>query len=284
MSYEGVGYGLPVSIENLALVRNNALATETPDTWDEVIAAGQALVAAGTATYPVLIPSGADSDPYHLYPLQSSYGAPLFGLNADGSYNPDDLLIGSEGGNAFAAKLVEWGASGVLNTNIDGDIARDEFVAGTSPFMITGPWNLPAFAEGGLDYEVGPIPQAGPDESTPFVGVQGFFVSSKSTNALAANEFVVNYLGSEDVQLALFEAGGRPPALTSAFDIAAAEDDIRAFGEYGAQGVPMPNIPAMNAVWDYLGATQAALVNGTAGDPTTAWQNMTAQIQAGIDG
>ncbi|MBW9121454.1 maltose ABC transporter substrate-binding protein [Microbacterium trichothecenolyticum] len=283
MSYEGTTYGLPVSVENIALVRNTALADSTPATWDELIAAGQAVVASGAAQYPVLVPSGPESDPYHLYPLQTSYGAPLFGTNPDGSYNPDDLLIGGPGGEQFAQKLVEWGQEGVLNTNITNEIARDEFAAGKSPYMLSGPWNLPAFKDGGIDYAIEPIPQAGPEAGTPFVGVQGFFVSAKSDNALAANEFVVNYLGTEDVQLALYKAGGRPPAMTSAFEIASAEDpDVGAYGEVALTGVPMPAIPEMGAVWNYWGATEAALVNNTAGDPATAWQTMADRIAADI--
>ncbi|REJ04143.1 maltose ABC transporter substrate-binding protein [Microbacterium bovistercoris] len=286
MSYEGVTYGLPVSLENIALVRNTALADSTPASWDELIAAGQAVVASGAAQYPVLVQSDpVDSDPYHLYPIQASYGAPLFGISEDGSYDPDQLLIGAEGGNDFAAKLVEWGANGVINTSITGDIARDEFAAGKSPYMLSGPWNLPAFQEAGIDYAIEAIPQAGPEAPTPFVGVQGFFVSSESDNALAANEFVVNYLGSEEAQLALYEAGGRPPARISAFEIAAADNpDVGAFGEVGLTGVPMPAIPEMGAVWDNWGSTQSALVNGTAGDPTEAWQAMAGRIQAAIDG
>jgi arabinogalactan oligomer/maltooligosaccharide transport system substrate-binding protein len=274
-----------VSLENVALLRNTALADSTPGTWDELVAVGQAAVAAGTAQYPVIIPSGPESDPYHLYPLQTSFGAPLFGLSDDGSYNPDDLLLGSAGGDAFAAALVKWGAEGVLNTNITGDIARDEFAAGKSPFMISGPWNLPAFQEAGIEYAIEAIPAAGPETPTPFVGVQGFFVSAKSENPLAANEFVVNYLGTEEMQLALYEAGGRPPALTAAFETASAENpDVGAYGEVGLTGVPMPNIPEMGAVWNYWGATEAALVNNTAGDPAAAWQTMAGRIQADIAG
>jgi arabinogalactan oligomer/maltooligosaccharide transport system substrate-binding protein len=283
MSYEGTTYGLPVSVENIALVRNTALAESTPATWDELIAAGQAVVASGAAQYPVLVPSGPESDPYHLYPLQTSYGAPLFGTNPDGSYDPDDLLLGSPGGDDFALMLVVWGLEGVLNTNTTTAIARDESAAGKSPYMLSGPWNLPAFKEGGIDYAIEPIPQAGPEAPTPFVGVQGFFVSAKSENALAANEFVVNYLGTEDVQLALYKAGGRPPAMTSAFEIASADDpDVGAYGEVGLTGVPMPAIPEMGAVWNYWGATEAALVNNTAGDPATAWQTMADRIAADI--
>lgn len=283
LTYDGTTYGLPVSIENIALVRNKALATSTPATWDELVSEGQRIVATGAAQYPVIIPSGPESDPYHLYPLQSSYGAPLFGVDDEGGFDPQQLLIGNPGGEEFAAKLVEWGAEGVLNTNVTGDIARDEFAAGKSPYMLSGPWNLPAFKEGGIDYAIEPIPQAGTEKPTPFVGVQGFFVSAKSENPLAANEFVVNYLGTEEVQLALYEAGGRPPALTSAFEIASKENpDVGAYGEIGKTGIPMPAIPEMGAVWNYWGATEAALVNNTAGDPAAAWATMAQRIAADI--
>ena len=38
----------------------------------------------------MLIQQGADvGDPYHLYPLQTSFGAPVFEQTADGSYTDD---------------------------------------------------------------------------------------------------------------------------------------------------------------------------------------------------
>ena len=139
MSYEGKTYGVPYSIENIALVRNTALAQTAPATFDEMVAAGQA---AGTE-FPFLIPVGPESDPYHLYPFQTSFGAPVFGTNADGSYNPEELSIGNAGGEAYAAWLAEQGAAGTLSVNLTSDIAKEKFNAGASPFFITGPWNVP---------------------------------------------------------------------------------------------------------------------------------------------
>lgn len=284
MSYDGLQYGLPVSIENVALIRNTDLDPESHATFDEMIAAGQAIVAAGRAEFPFIVQVGANADPYHMYPIQSSFGAPVFGLNADGSYNPEDLQLANAGGNAFAAKLAEWGASGLLNTSVDGDIAIENFVNGKSPYIITGPWNIERIKEAGISYSIEQVPSAGGSPSTPFVGVQGFFVSSQSENALLANKFVVEYLGSEDVQTAIFEAGGRAPALKTAFEAAQSNPDVAAFGEVGAAGVPQPSIPAMGQVWGDWGATEAALIAGTAGDPTAAWQAMAESIKAKIAG
>ncbi|HEY8590790.1 MAG TPA: maltose ABC transporter substrate-binding protein [Naasia sp.] len=284
MSYEGQTYGLPYSVENIALLRNTDLAPTAPATFDEAIATGQAAVASGAAVYPFLVGlDPAASDPYHLYPLQASMGAPVFGLDAEGTYDASKLELGNPGGEAFAQKLAEWGAAGVLNTNISGDIAKEEFNAGKSPYFLTGPWNVPSAAEAGINYSIDPIPATGPEVATPFVGVQGFFISSESENKLAANEFLVNYVGTEEVQTALYEVGGRAPALLSAFEAAQSDPDVAAFGAVGAEGVPMPNVPAMDAVWADWGAAQVAIINNQ-GDPVELWRAMVASIQEKIAG
>jgi arabinogalactan oligomer/maltooligosaccharide transport system substrate-binding protein len=275
MSYDGKTYGLPYAIENIALLRNTALAAEAPTDYDDMVTDGKA---AGTE-FPFLVQVGPESDPYHLYPFQTSFGAPVFGTNADGSYNPEDLQVGE--GTEFAAWLAEQGAAGLLSTSITGDIAKEKFNSGASPYFITGPWNVGPAQEAGIDVAVDPIPSAGGEVAQPFVGVQGFFVSAKSKNTLAANEFLTNFIGTEEVQTALFEKGQRPPALTASFEKAAADPIVAAFGEVGANGVPQPSIPQMGKVWQFWGVTEAAIIDGD-GDPTTLWDKMTADIQAAI--
>lgn len=285
MSYEGTVYGVPYSIENVALLRNADLVPDAAASFDDVIANGQAFVNGEAEKYPFLVGLSPDQgDPYHLYPLQTSFGAPVFGLDGDGAYDPTNLTLGNEGGLAFAAKLKEWGASGVLNANIDGDKAKEFFLAGKSPYYITGPWNLPDIKASGMNYAIDELPSAGGEAAQPFIGVNGFFLSSKSTNALAATQFIVNYLSSEAVQTALYEIGGRPPALTAAYEAAAANDaDVAAFGAIGQNGVPMPAIPAMGSVWADWGNAELTLIKGE-GDPAEVWSTAVANIEAKIAG
>lgn len=279
MTYDGDVYGVPYSIENVALVRNVDLVAEPVATFDEVIANGRA---AGTE-YPFLVGlSPEQGDPYHLYPLQTSFGSQVFAQNPDGSYDPSQLVLGDAAGVEFATALKQWGAEGILNANIDGDKAREFFVAGQSPYYLTGPWNIPAIAEAGINYAIDPLPSAGGEEARPFVGVNGFFLSSKSTNALAATDFIVNYLSAEDAQMSLFEVGGRPPALLAAYETAAAEDpDVEAFGKIGQTGAPMPAIPEMGAVWSDWGNAELQLIKGE-GDPQQVWETAARNIQSKI--
>lgn len=279
-SYDGQLYGVPYAIENIGLMRNTDLVAEAPTDFNDMIAKGKA---AGTQ-YAFLV--GLDpeqADPYHLYPFQTSFGAPVFGTNSDGGYDASDLQIGNDGGKKFAAWLGEQGKAGILNTNITGDLAKENFLAGKSPFFLTGPWNAPAATEKGLKIAIDPIPSAGGQEAQPFAGVQGFFLSAESKNKLAANEFLLNYVGSEKVQTALYKVGGRAPALTAAYDAAVKSDPITAgFGKVGEKAVPMPSIPEMGAVWQYWGVTETALINNKGGDPAALWDNMAADIQGAI--
>lgn len=278
VSYDGKTYGLPYAIENIAILRNTALADSTPATFDEMIAKGRA---AGTE-YPFVV--GLDpqaADPYHLYPFQTSFGNSVFARNADGSYDPSQLTIGDEAGQQFAGWLTAQGDTGtkVLNLNLSGDLAKEAFNAGKSPYFLTGPWNVADAQSAGVDVSVDAIPSAGGSAAQPFAGVQAFFLSAKSTNPIVANEFLVNYIATDEVQTKLFEAGGRPPALTESFEAAQSDPIVGGFATVGANAVPMPSIPEMGSVWDDWGKTEAALIKGSA-DPAADWVKMADAIKA----
>lgn len=279
-TYDGQVYGVPYSIENIALLRNTELAPEAPQSYDEMIEMGEA----SGAQYPFVV--GLDpqeSDPYHLYPFQMSYDAAVFGTTEDGDYDSEDLQLGSPGGEEFANWLAEQGEAGVLNTNIDGDLALENFTSGDSAFFLTGPWNVPAALENGIELAVDPVPSAGDSPAQPFAGVQGFYLSAQSENVVAATNFLTDYIGSADVQTAIYETGGRAPALTESFEAAMEDDEIVAgFGEVGAEAVPMPSIPEMGAVWEFWGSTQAAIINGD-GDPAELWEQMVEDIAGAIE-
>ena len=77
-----------------------------------------------------------------------------------------------------------------------------------------------------------------------FVGVQGFMISSFSEQKDLATSFVLDYMSQEASQLALFEAGGRPPALIVGVRAGALDDpDIAGFSESGADGHPAAGDP-----------------------------------------
>ena len=132
-----------------------------------------------------------------------------------------------------------------------------------------------------MNVAVDPIPSAGGEPARPFVGVQGFYVSARSENQIAAADFLVNYVGSEETQTALFEVGNRPPALIAAADAAASDELVAGFAAAGENALPQPSIPEMGAVWNFWGVTEASIISGT-NEPVAGWDKMVADIEAEI--
>ena len=216
-----------------------------------------------------------------LVALCTALAAAVFKQAEDGSYDTGSLAMGGAEGEAFAEKLAEYGESGVLNPNMTADIAKEQFNSGNAAYFITGPWNVDEAEEAGVDFAVEEIPSMGDQPAQPFVGVNAFFVSSESENQLAANEFVVNYLSSEEAQDALYAEGKRPPALTASFEKAAVDETVKAFGEIGENGVPMPAAPEMGAVFEFWGGAEMSIIKGE-GDPVQTWQKMISDIEGRI--
>lgn len=274
VTYEGQTYGVPYALESIALIRNNALTTAEPKTFDEMIEAGKA---AGKE-YPFIMQVAEEGDPYHMYPFQTSFGAPVFKQEADGSYT-SELGFAGEEGTKFAEWLKAQGEAKVFDTAITGDIAKQSFIDGKAAFTVTGPWNVGPFREAGMDVSILPVPSAGGQPAQPFVGVQAFFASAKTQNQLLVNKYF-EFLGSEEAQTKLYELGKRIPAMPS---VAAKVDDadIKAFAEVAGSGVPMPAIPAMDAVWGFWGVTEANIITGKEA-PADGWMKMAENITNAI--
>jgi arabinogalactan oligomer/maltooligosaccharide transport system substrate-binding protein len=63
--------------------------------------------------------------------------------------------------------------------------------------------------------------------------------------------------------------------------VAARDANIKAWFEAGADGDPMPAIPAMNAVWGPLGVAESNIVAGK-GDPVEVMNKAAQEIQKAI--
>ena len=281
-NFGGQNYGVPYATENLALIRNTDLAPEAPATMADLIAAGQAAVDAGTADNVLVQPVGQTGDAYNAYPYLSACGGGIFNQDASGGYIADEVIVNSEGSVKGAQQLAALGAAGILSTSVGNDNAEGLFTGGRAAFYIAGPWAIPNIEKAGINYGVSNLPSLeGCDAMKPFLGVQLFYVSNKAKNATLAQEFVANYIPRKDVQLALFEALGRPPAnLEALAEVSASDPDVAAYSAAGERALPMPNIPAMNSVWGPLGQATADVISGQ--DPQTRMDAAQAEIVANI--
>ena len=175
----------------------------------------------------------------------------------------------------------------MLSADTSYDVMIESFGSGKAAFAITGPWALSqadnGFVATGVPYEVTPIPaREGGEAPSVFVGVQGFMISSFSEQKDLATSFVLDFMSQESTQLALFETGGRAPALTSAFEQVSSDPDVAGFGQSGAAGIPLPAIPEMSNVWTALGLAEVNTLRGD--EPTTEFSAAATSIREAIAG
>jgi arabinogalactan oligomer/maltooligosaccharide transport system substrate-binding protein len=281
VTQDGQIYGVPFTVENIALYRNTDLAPTVPATFDEMIKAGDALVKDGKAKSAFCIgqdPKGGNA--YLLMPFMTSFGATIFGQDASGNYDGNNLLIDDESGLAFAKWLGEAGKSGALNPDMTLDVALQQFKDGECPFLVTGPWDLGGVKESGVKFAIDLIPSAGGAVAAPFVGNYGVYASSQAKNPLAAQLFLTDFMTTKETQVEIWKTAQNPPALTAALEEVSSDPYMKAFGEVGANGVLTPGIPAMNVVWGPWGETEVAIQRG--GDPVKLWKAMAEKIRADI--
>jgi arabinogalactan oligomer/maltooligosaccharide transport system substrate-binding protein len=280
MTYDGQLYALPYSLETIALVQNaDLVGSDAPATWDDMIQKG---LAAGTERPFVINTNGETGDGYTMYGFQTSFGAPVFVQDASGSYTTE-VGMGGAPGEAFAQWLGANGKNGTgyISTTVDYDINNELFNSGKAPYTIQGPWAISAYPDV-KNIVVSPIPTAGGEPAAPFVGVQGFYLSSQSKNKLLAQSFLVDYLGTEEAQRALYEADPRIPAWSTLATEVASDPIIAGFLASAQNGVPMPSIPEMGSVWDLWNAAQSQIINGA--DPVSTWNQMVTDVETAVKG
>jgi arabinogalactan oligomer/maltooligosaccharide transport system substrate-binding protein len=263
--FNGQIYGVPYAVENIGVVRNTALAPDAPKTYEDMVKTGQDLMKAGKADGVLVQEVSKTGNAYYTYPYLKAFGGGIFAVKDNGDYDPNKVIVNSPGSVKGAEQLALLGKEKILSTNVDGTNADALFDSGKYPYMITGPWAIDKAKKANIKYAISPLPTIAGGQMEPFLGVQMFYVSAKAKNKAYAEEFVLKYVTKKEMQVDLFNIGHRPPALTAAYEeVKATDPDVQAWFEAGKGALPMPNIPAMNAVWGPLGQAGADVISGKA--------------------
>lgn len=93
--------------------------------------------------------------------------------------------------------------------------------------------------------------------------------------------FLLDYVATTETMAQLAAVTNRPSALLSALGEVGVNPDMQAFAESGADGLPLPNIPQMDAVWGPLGDAITALDQGN-GDPAAIMGTADGLVRAAV--
>jgi arabinogalactan oligomer/maltooligosaccharide transport system substrate-binding protein len=203
--------------------------------------------------------------------LFSGVGGYLFGRSTNGALDPTDVGLASKRLKDNASLIDGWNASGLIDSTLTADRARNAFAKGNSPFLLAGPEDLPYLLELDFAYRIGTVPpMVNGVKPVPLLTVQGFMVTRWAARHDVEEQslrLVSRLMARPKAQLALSAVQGWFPANTkAAATVPTGGGRIRAIGNAGADGVTMPNIPQAASVW---GPYATAWTSSTSGEAAT---------------
>ncbi|MCO4792874.1 MAG: maltose/maltodextrin ABC transporter substrate-binding protein MalE [Bacteriovoracaceae bacterium] len=276
--YKSKLYGYPYDIEAVALFYNKDLLPTPPKTMEELIQFSIELRKEKKETYGFLYDI---ANFFFSFPIISAGGGYVFKQGKDG-LNVQDVGLANNGaisGANFIRSLVE---KDVVPSSTDRSIAFEKMKQGKLAATIDGPWAVKELKNIGLNFGVVPIPSIGGKTPRPFVGTHGFIIRRSSPNKELAKEFIEKYLMTKKGILTLYEEDPRGPSRMDAMEILSKKDPLlRQFMESASNGIPMPNVPEMGAVWGAAGNALGLLTKGTL-SPKEAMTQSVNQIKSSL--
>lgn len=266
VSFEGRMFAIPLNVEAIVLFYRTDKLSAPPTDWASFIAAARQ--------------HGFGYDVknfYFSFPFISGFGGYVF-KDTGGGLDPSDIGLANEGAVRGWTLLRDFvsGHYKFMPKDIDYQTANKLFQDGTTALLINGPWEVQGFKSAGVPFKVAMLPTLeNGAQPRPFVGVYSAFVSAESKNKDLAWE-LAKYL-HEQGALPLVGAGNRIPSLLSLQNAPEVQGNeiLSVVAASAATGIPMPNIPEIQAVWPINDQT-LLLVDGQ--QEPSAWAK--AQVEA----
>ncbi|SDG84959.1 arabinogalactan oligomer / maltooligosaccharide transport system substrate-binding protein [Vibrio xiamenensis] len=283
LTYEGQLYGIPKAVETVVMVYNKDLLPELPKTMDELFDVSKQFRAKGD--YGLL---AKWDEIYYSYGIIKAMGGDIFGKKADGSDDPNKLLLNNDGAVKGAEYVQKFFTEGLFPSGIVGDSGLNAidslFTSQRAAVVQTGPWSFQPYKDAGINYGVAPLPVLPNGKHMgSFMGVKSYSISTYSKNkdlALKYIEFINNY----DNAKRRFELTGEVPAVKALIDDPIIKDNegARAVAMQAQYATPMPSIPEMNEVWGPANSALQLIATGKQA-PKDALDNAVDSIQMQIE-
>lgn len=261
-------YGLPTTVDTVALIRNTKLVPQPPATFDELVATGKALRDAGRVTETFAVRVGERGDPFQIWPLFTSAGGWLFGRTPDGGWDPTRIGLATPESIAAFERLRAFGeaGTGMLRRSMDRAEAIELFVTGRSPYLLSSSDALQRIRQSGIPVAIGAVPPfADGEPASAFTLVHGLVMAKHGANKIIAHDLFADYLTHEHVMTALSDGIVAPVALRGP----TTEDTmIQQFQALCELGTPMPSFPQMDATWQVLEKAEVAVIAGAPAEAT----------------
>lgn len=268
LTYKKKLYGVPVDVNNVAMIYNTKLVTTAPKTFGEMVDFYKANKTSKSLKAGLCVAGGGMS--WGAHSIASALGADAYYFNADGRINKSKVFNPNAFGDNVKKLLLDGKKSnGFLPASDTG--CKDNFLAGSVPFAIIGNWEWTDYTAKGFTMNLMPVPGVTSGQSgNAFGSVSGAllttFASTRGREA-AAKSVLTDFFASTAGQVAYQKYEKRPPAQKGAAASASVSDGQKGFGA-SAAAASIPQVGAIlngsgKSYWDSLPAYwTAVLVDG----------------------
>ncbi|WP_304451423.1 extracellular solute-binding protein [Nocardiopsis sp. YSL2] len=262
LTYKGGLYGLPTTLDAVALIRNKELVPEVPTTVEEMITLGLALRDSGRVDEVLCLRIGDQGDPFQIWPIFSSAGGRVLGRAPEAPWDRSQVLLDSEESvNALETigRMGERG-SGILRRTMDAREALGIFCNRRSAFLISTSDGLRHARRSGVPTVVSPVPPfAEGGSAVSLTLVHGLMMARRGRSKLIAHDLFSEHLAQASVMQTLSSAVVAPAARNG---INKGDTDLDVYQGLCKNGTMMPSFHDVHLMWSVLGEAQAAVVSG----------------------
>ena len=273
---DGTLYGLPYAIESPALYRNADLVPEAPADFAALIAACETLE---TPNRCLGVP--ADDPEVHLA-IVNAFGGYGFGYG-DNGFDATDVGLDTEGALSGADFINQQVIAERFQEAFGAEAAAELFRLGAEAFFLSGPLPNP----GPDNWDAAPFVPPGAQGAAILTEVHGFLILASTTQPMAAQVFLTEFVADENVMFDFFLADFRGPAMKNAYaDAVATDARIAAFTPIDADpSLLVPTPLETEALWAALGNALAIIYNQgyseEVPDAATAFAQTASVLRAG---
>ena len=211
LSYKGKLYGIPVDINNVAMIYNTNLVKTAPKTFSEMVEYYKANKTANGLKAGLCIAGGGMS--WGAHSVFSALGADAYYFGSDGRINKAKVFDPKAFANNVKSQLLDSNgkSNGFFPATDTG--CKDNFLAGKVPYAVIGNWEWKEYVAKGFTMNLMPVPSVDGGVGHMFGSVSGALLTTYAANhgvSAAAKSLLVDFFGSTAGQVAYQKYELRP--------------------------------------------------------------------------
>lgn len=270
-------YGYPYDLEAVALIYNKDILFDLPNSMEELISISEQFNK--KENLHGFLYDFANF--FFSFPFLSANGGYIFKNDGKG-FDVTNIGLANSGAIKGAEFIQSLASKKIIPTSTDRSIAFNKMTKGHLAATIDGPWAINDLKKAKINYGIAPIPTINGKKPRPFVGTHGFMIRKSSKNKDLAKELIEGYFMTKEGIRKIYEADPRGPSRIDVIEeLAIFKPDLKSFMQSAENGIPMPNVPEMGAVWGAAGNALKLIINNQM-KPDEAMKKAVQQIESSI--